>query len=469
MALDSSNSIDRSSQAELAAAIRGEVLQPSDAGYDAARAVWNGRFDRRPSLIARCHGTTDVSASVRFARAHGLPISVKGGGHDYAGNTVGEGGLLLDLSPMQGVDVDAVARRAVVEAGATWRHVDEATQAHGLATTGGTVSSVGVAGFTLGGGAGWMTRKHGLAVDNLVAAEMVTADGEVVRASEEENPDLLWALRGGGGNFGVVTRFEYALHEVGPEVFAGQVMYSAEHATELLRFFRDHMRGAPDDLMAYFFFLRVPPIEVFPAEYHGALAVDFVLTWLGPIEEGEAALAPFRALGDPIFDMVGRQPYVTLQQSFDAGMSTKGNRWYSRFHYLDDLTDGAIDTIVAGLEPFPGEFTTVYLADEGGAASRIAPEATAFPHRSSACSVHVFPGWVGREADDGVMSWARRLGDAIARHATGAVYVNMLGDDEKGRVRAAYGDNFARLARVKATWDPDNVFQMNHNIVPESR
>ncbi|KPJ83653.1 MAG: hypothetical protein AMS19_03600 [Gemmatimonas sp. SG8_23] len=466
--MNASDPIDEAARAELASAIDGAVLVPGDAGYDEARTVWNGRFERHPDLVARCASTADVVAAVRFARARRLAISVKGGGHDYAGNTVGEGGLLVDLAPMRDVVVDTAARRALVGAGATWRDVDEATQPHGLAATAGTVSSVGVAGFTLGGGAGWLTRKHGLAVDNLVSAEVVTARGRVVRASEDENPDLLWALRGGGGNLGIVTRFEYDLHEVGPEVFAGQVMYTADRAPELLRFFRDHMRTASDDLMAFFFLLRVPPLDFFPAEHHGALAVDFVLTWLGPVEEGEAALAPFRRLGEPFFDMVGPQPYLTLQQSFDAGMSAKGNRWYTRFHYLDELGDEAIDTIIDGLEPFPGEFTTVYLAEEGGAASRVAPEATAFPHRAGGFSIHVFPGWMAPEADDEIMGWARGLSDAVAPFANGGVYVNMLGDDEGDRVRAAYGGNYERLAQAKAKWDPDNVFRMNHNVVPST-
>jgi FAD/FMN-containing dehydrogenase len=450
----------------LASMITGDVLAVGDDGYDEVRAVWNGRFDRRPALIARCVSSEDVGAAVRFARARDLTISVKGGGHDYAGNTVGEGGLLIDLGLMRDVEVDVAGRCARVGAGATWREVDEATQAHGLATTAGTVSSVGVAGFTLGGGAGWLTRKHGLAVDNLVAAEVVTASGEVVNASPTENADLLWALRGGGGNFGIVTRFEHALHEVGPEVVAGQVMYPVERGGEMLRFFRDRMREAPDDLMAFAFFLRIPPLDFFPEAYHGRIAIDFVLTWLGPLEEGEAALAPFRALGDPIFDMVGPQPYLQLQQSFDAGMSAKGNRWFSRFHFLDELTDDAIDTIVQGLGDMPGDFTTVYLGAEGGAAGRVAADATAYPHRSSEVFLHIFPGWADPSADADVMAWARGLSDAVAPFATGAVYVNMLADDEAARLPAAYGDNYGRMVELKAKWDPDNVFRMNHNVVP---
>ena len=465
--MNSSEALSGPSREALAEVIEGEALAPGHDRYDEVRAVWNGRFDRRPELIACCTSPEDVASAVRFARAHELAMSVKGGGHDYAGNTVAEGGLLIDLGAMSAVHVDPAARRASVEAGATWRHVDEATQAHGLATPAGTVSNVGVAGFTLGGGAGWLTPKHGLAVDNLLAAEVVTAEGDIVRASEEENVDLLWALRGGGGNFGIVTRFEYALHPVGPDVYAGQVMYPVERAGDLLRLFREKMSGAPDDLAAFFFFLRIPPLEFFPEEHHGAIAVDFVLTWLGPVEEGEAAFAPFRGLGDPIFEMVGAQPYIALQQSFDAGMSAKGNRWYSRFHYLDNLSDAAIDAIVDGLDPFPGEFTSVYLAKEGGAVSRVAPEATAFPHRDAEYSIHIFPGWIDPEADQSVMSWARAFSETMATHAKDGVYVNMLAEDEVARVGSAYGVNLERLRSLKTKWDPENVFRMNHNIVPE--
>jgi FAD/FMN-containing dehydrogenase len=448
-------------------AITGEMLTPGDDGYDEARAVWNGRFDRRPALIVRCTSADDVAAAVRLARARSMAISVKGGGHDYAGNTVGDGGLLIDLGRMRDVEVDPERRRARVGAGATWRQVDEATQAHGLATPAGTVSNVGVAGFTLGGGAGWLTRKHGLSVDNLLSAEVVTASGDIVQADATENPDLYWAIRGGGGNFGIVTGFEYALHEVGPDVVAGQVMYPVERGGELLRFFRDQMREAPDELMAFAFFLRVPPLEFFPEEHHGRIAIDFVLGWFGAVEEGEAALAPFRGHGDPIFDMVGPQPYLQLQQSFDAGMSSKGNRWYSRFHFIDDLTDEAIDTIVDGLGEMPGDFTTVYLGAEGGAPGRFDADATAYPHRSSECFLHIFPGWAEPSADDAVMAWARGLGDAVASHAAGGVYVNMLGEDEQSRLPAAYQANWERLRELKAKWDPDNVFRMNHNITPE--
>ena len=454
-------------RARLASEVRGRIIEPDDAEFHAARAVWNARFDRRPAAIVRCMDASDVAATLRYARERDQLVAVRGGGHDYAGNSVCEGGIQIDLSALDTVTVDASARRARVGAGVTWGVFDAATQAHGLATPGGTVSSVGVGGFTLGGGEGWLTRKHGLACDNLVGAEVVTAAGEVVRASHDENPDLFWALRGGGGNFGVVTSFEYELHEVGPEILAGQVLYPFERAPEMMRLYRDHFEDAPDELNCFFFILRIPPIDVFPEAFHGKLAVDFVLAFAGPLDEGQRHMAPFRELGDPILDVVMPQPYVALQQAFDAGMA-KGSRWYSRSHQFEELSDEAIDTLVAHIEPFPGEFTTVYLGAGGGAVGRRSVDATAYPHRSWAHELHAFPGWSDPAQDEAIMAWARRLHDAMTPFASGGVYVNLLGEDEGARVRAAYGPNYDRLARIKAEWDPDNVFRQNHNVVPRS-
>ncbi len=448
------------------AIVDGVVLQPGDAGFDAARAVWNGRFNRKPDLIVRCAGTDDVVASVNFAREERHSLSVKGGGHDYAGNTVGEGGILIDLSPMRGITVDPEGRRAVVEAGATWADVDATTQAHGLVTPGGTVSSVGVAGFTLGGGGGWLTRKFGMAVDNLLAAEVVTADGEVIRASEEKNPDLFWALRGGGGNFGVVTRFEYRLHEFGPRIQAGQVIYPLERAGELLRWYRDYMKEAPDEIGVYPFFIRIPPLPAFPSEIHGKVVVDFVVAYAGPVADGETHLRRFQEHDGAIMDTVAPIPYVSLQQAFDAGMG-KGNRWYSRYLHLREVSDDFIDTLLENLDPFPGAFTAVYLGAQGGAAGRVSPDATAYPHRDIVDALHIFPGWSHPEDDDAIMTWARGLYGKLEPFGEGGVYVNMLGDDEEGRLRAAYGTNYSRLVQLKRKWDPDNLFRMNHNIPPE--
>lgn len=451
--------------ATLRADVRGDVLLPADEGYDAARAVWNGRFESRPDLVVRCRRVEDVQAAVRFARSRDMVLTVKSGGHDYAGRSAAPDGLLVDLGPMSSVAVDADGRVATVGAGATWAAVDRATQAVGLATVGGTVSHVGVAGFVLGGGLGWLSRKHGTASDNLLAAEVVTADGQRVRASSGENPDLFWALRGGGGNFGIVTSFELALHEVGPEITAGQVMYPLARAKELLGFYRDYARQAPDEVMCFPFLLRIPPVEVFPESLHGEVVLDFVVCHAGALEEGEAALAPFRTLGEPLLDAVGPVHYADLQQTFDAGMGS-GFRWYSRAHYFDELTDGAIDALLDHLQPFPGAFTTVYLGMEGGALGRRDANALAYPHRSAAHSLHIFPGWTDPGDDEEVMAWARRLYEATSAHGNGRVYVNMLGEDEEDRVRAAYGANYDRLARIKAAWDPDNLFRRNHNIQP---
>jgi FAD/FMN-containing dehydrogenase len=451
--------------AQLARDIAGEVLLPGVNGYDAAREVWNARFNRNPACIVQCREAGDVAKALRFARAEGLPLSVKGGGHDYAGNTVAEGSLLLDLSPMREVRVDPVNRLATVQAGAAWADVDRATQAHGLATPGGTVSSVGVAGFTLGGGEGWLIRKHGLAVDNLRGADVVTAEGDRVRASANENPDLFWAIRGGGGNFGVVTSFEYALHEVGPELLAGQILYPAARAGELLRFYRDFFSDAPDEVMCYPFLLRVPPLDMVPREFHGALALDFVVAYVGEVSDGLVHLQPFRDHGDPILDVVAPQPYVDLQQAFDAGMG-KGNRWYSRSQSVNELSDDAIETLVKHLAPFPGEFTSVYLSPPGGARGRVAPHATAYPNRSFAHDLHIFPGWIDAGHDEEIMAWADAFHEAMGSHGDGGVYVNLLGDGEAERIPSAYAGNYRRLQELKTKWDPGNLFRGNHNIPP---
>lgn len=449
----------------LSGILDGEVLQKGDAGYDESRAVWNARFDRKPAVIVRCMTTDDVATAVNFAREQDLPISVKGGGHDYAGNTVGDGGILIDLGYMNQVKVDPGARRAVVGAGATWADVDAATQEHGLATPGGTVSSVGVAGFSLGGGGGWLTRKHGMAVDNVLAAEVVTASGDVVRASADQNPDLYWAIRGGGGNFGIVTSLEYQLYEFGPQILAGQVLYPLEQAGDLLRWYRDYMKEAPDEVAVYPFFIRIPPLPVFPSEIHGKVVLDFVVAYAGPVEEGEPHLAPFRERGEPIMDTVAPIPYLAMQQAFDAGMG-KGNRWYSRYLQLSEVTDEFIDTLLSNLDPFPGPFTAVYLGAQGGKPGRVPKDATAFPQRNLADALHIFPGWPDAASDDQIMAWAQGLYEKLAPFAEGGVYVNMLAEDEEDRIRAAYGDNYPRLRQIKKKWDPDNVFRMNHNIRP---
>lgn len=443
------------------------VLAPGTAGYEEARQIWNGRFDRRPGAIARCGDTADVKKVVDAARERHLLVAVRSGGHDYAGNSMCDGGLVIDLSAMTRVTVDADARSVRVEPAARWGDIDHATQAQGLVTVGGTVSTVGVAGFTLGGGSGHLSRKFGLALDNLLSAEVVTAAGEVVRASERENSDLFWGLRGGGGNFGIATSLELRLHELTTDVLAGQIIHPFEAAADILRVYRSFMQGAPDEVQCYAFFLRVPPIPAFPERVHGKIVVDLVVTYAGAVAEAEKVLAPLRAFGEPILDTVAPIPYVTLQQAFDAGMAG-GSRWYSKAHYLRELTDEAIETILTHVADLPGEFTTAYLGGEDGAMARVDRHATAFPHRDAPFSLHIFPGWTSAADDDRIIEWARRFHGAMSGHATGGVYVNLLGGDEPDGPRSAYGANYERLAALKHQYDPGNLFRMNHNVAPSA-
>lgn len=445
--------------------IRGDLFRPGDDGYDDARAVWNGRFDKQPGAVVRCNGTADVIAAVDLARNHDLVVSVKGGGHDYAGNAVRDGALMIDLSPMDAVRVDPDARRARIEPAATWGDVDHETQAFGLATTGATVSTVGVAGYTLGGGTGHLARTHGLAVDNLVAVDVVTATGELVHASETENSDLFWALRGGSGNFGIVTSFEFTLHEVGPELLAGQIVHPLEEADRVLEFYRSFMADAPDEANCYAFIVPIPPLPAFPEDRHGEPAVNLVTAYSGDIDSGEEALQPLREFGEPLLDGVRPQPYTELQQAFDDGVP-KGERWYSKAQYLNGLPDDVIDTLVDYTEDLPGPMTMVYLEPMGGAVERVEPSATAFPHRDADYSVHILPGWSDPERDDDIIGWAKEFHDELAPYSTDGVYVNLLSRDDHHRVRAAYGDNYDRLVEIKNQWDPYNLFSSNQNIDP---
>ncbi len=444
---------------------RGEVLTPDDDGYDAACTIWNARLQQQPAAVVQCTGAADVRAAVDIAQANDLPLSVKGGGHGYAGESVVEGGLMIDLSPMDGVRIDPETKTAQVQAGATWGDFDHEAQAFGLATTGVTVSTVGVAGSTLGGGTGYLARKYGLCLDNLMAVDVVTAEGKRVHASASENSDLFWGLRGGSGNLGVVTSFEFQLHEVGPEVLAGQIVHPIKAAGEGLRVYRDFMADAPDELQAYAFFIHIPAIPAFPEDYHGQTALDFVVAYAGDPAKGEKVLQPLRDFGDPILDGVRPQPYTALQQTFDAGVP-KGHRWYSKAHYLDGLPDAAIDTVVDHVDLLPGPFSMVYVEPMGGAIGRVDASATAFPHRDATYGFHILTGWSDSDKDDAIMDWTRDFHTAMTPHANGGVYVNLLGEDEAERTPAAYGANYDRLAQLKRVWDPENLFHGNHNVEP---
>jgi FAD/FMN-containing dehydrogenase len=366
---------------------------------------------------------------------------------------------------MKDVSVDAETRRVRVGAGARWADVDQATQPHGLALCGGTVSTVGVAGFTLGGGFGHLTRKHGLAIDNLLSAEVVTSTGEIVRASESENADLFWALRGGRGNFGIVTRFEFEAHPVRSEVQAGQIIYPFDDVETVLEAYRDFAFGAPEELTCYAFIIRVPPIPEIPEEHHGKVAIDLVVVHVGDPAEGEELIAPLRSLGTPIFEHVGMQPFLEVQKTFDAGVPV-GLRWYTRAHDFDELSDDALSVVAKHTRDMPGATTMVYFSPGGGALSRVASTATAFSSRRARYSLHILCGWSDECDDAENMRWVRAFHEDMTPHARGSVYVNLLGEDEQQRVPEAYGVNYTRLRRLKASWDPQNLFRRTHVIPP---
>ena len=449
---------------------RGQLIGPGHVDYDIARAVWNGVIDRRPRLIARCLGAADVAAAVRFAREHDLEIAIRGGGHNVAGTAVCDDGIVIDLSAMRAVRVDPAGRRAWVQGGALWGDVDHETQAHGLATTGGIVSHTGVAGLALGGGVGWLMRKHGLTVDNLLAAEVVTAAGKRLRASEDEHPDLFWALRGGGGNFGVVTAFEFRLHPIGPTVLAGPILWDAADAAEVLRFYRDFIREAPDELGTFVRFGTAPPLPVIPAHLHWRPVLMVGACYAGPIEDGERRLGALRAYGTPLLDLVGPAPYVEFQSALDSTV-VHGWEYYWKATHLPELRDNLVDVIVE--HAFSGSSPRTYTAmfHLQGAVSRATEGGTAFGNRQASHAIIMDGVWrPGEDFGDRDTAWARGFFAALGRFRAG-VYVNFLGGDEDpDRVREAYGDSvYRRLVDVKTTYDPDNVFHHNQNIRPRSR
>jgi len=443
--------------------MQGEVLEPADPGFDEARSLWNMRFGRRPDLVARCIASEDVAAAVDFARSNGMQLSVKAGGHSYAAKTVADSGLLIDLSAMKAIEIDLEEDVATIEPGVTCGELDAATQKHGLATTTPTVSSVSVVGAALGGGSGYLGRKYGLTVDNLLSAHVVTADGREIDVGPDREEDLFWALRGGAGNFGVVTSMQLRLHEVGPQVLAGQIIYPFDNAAELFRAYRDFMATAPNEFQCYAFCFRIPPIEVFPKSTHGQPVIDFVVYHEDP--EAVDVVKPLRDLGETILDFVGPAPYVEVQQGFDANLP-KGHRYLSKAHDLDELSDEAIDTMVEYVPKMVGAFTAAYFDPLGGAIAQIDATETPFAGRSADFGFHCLAGWIDAEEDEEVMAWASEFHEAMAAHATGGVYVNLIAEDEDERVPAAYGPNYQRLVELKGRWDPSNLFQGNYNIPP---
>lgn len=436
---------------------RGRLVTDTEADYDELRGVWNAMIDKRPLLIARCTGAADVIAALAFAREQGLRIAVRGGGHSVAGMSTCDDGIVIDLSPMKGIRVDATSQTVRAEPGLRWAEFDRETQAFGLATTGGTVGDTGIAGLTLGGGFGWLAGKHGMTIDNLLSADIVTADGRLHRASAGENPDLFWAIRGGSGNFGVATSFEYQLHPVGPVITGGGVFHALEDAREVLRFYRDFIATTPDELTCYAGFLPTPEGRV----------VAVAAAHCGSREDGERAIERLKSFGSPVHNVLGAIPYVGQQSLLERVMPT-GVHNYWKADYVRGLSDEVIDAAVESYLRAPSQRSLMLFIPVNGAAGRVAPDATAFPHRDpELVAVGVYALWDDPAATDENVAWTREAWEAIQPYASGGVYVNDLSEDEgDDRVRLAYGGNYDRLARIKGTYDPDNVFSLNPNVRP---
>ena len=441
---------------EFAARLKGDLLQPNSAGYDDARRVWNGMIDRRAGLIARCVNASDVRTSVEFARTHKLLVAVRGGDHHAAGTAVCDGGLMIDLSPMRAITVDATGRTARVEPGVRWAALDAATQAHGLATPGGTVSDTGVAGLTLGGGIGWLSGRYGLTCDNLLAADVVTADGRLLHASPTEHAELFWAIRGGGGNFGVVTAFEFRLHPVGPTVVAGMVLHPLDRAREVIRFYRDFVTSAPDDVNAVCALLTAPD---------GLKVVAIAGCHCGDLAAGDRAMQPLKAFGPPILDQIGPVPYVQFQTALD-GAFPRGRRYYWKSALVPEIPDSLADRAVEQFAAAPSPHTFFLFQKLGNAANRVAPDATAFAHRGARWDALVLSGWEDPAEDVSQIAWSREVWESWRPFSVG-VYSNAVGSDaDREEVKAAYGARYERLAVVKAMYDPANLFRVNANIRP---
>jgi FAD/FMN-containing dehydrogenase len=453
---------------ELRDAVRGHIVTPADDGYADASRIWNAEHDgHRPAVLVRCSGAADVIAAVGFARSTDLTIAVRAGGHSVAGFSTVDHGIVIDLSPMNGVRVDLAARRASVGGGALWADVDHHTQAHGLATTGGLVSTTGVAGFTLGGGIGWTMRKFGLACDNLIGADIVTADGQLVRATEHENADLLWGLRGGGGNFGIVTQFEFDLHRLGPIIYAGPIFYPPEAARDLLLAFRDWAPDAPDDISAVVNLTTAPPLPVIPKDWHGKKVAAFLAASTGPVGEGAALVRAIRDVAEPIADVMGPMPYEALQTLLDP-LWPKGIRAYFKATNLSRLDNDLVDRLGEMHLTAPGPQCEIHVHQMGGAIGRVADGATAFGERSMPFVLNAVTGWYDPGDGAAHTQWARAVIEAASDASSGRAYVNFLGDP--GSAQAAYGEEtYARLVSLKNDYDPTNVFRLNQNIEPSVR
>lgn len=459
---------DDTAYARLRTRFRGALLRPGEEGYDTARRVWNGAIDRKPALIARCVGADDVQAAVRFAREQDLLISVKGGGHAVAGHAVCDDGLMIDLSLMKTALVDPASRTVRAAAGLLWSELDRATQPHGLATTGGVISHTGVAGLTLGGGLGHIMRKHGLTVDNLLAADVVTADGDLVHADADTEPELFWGLRGGGGNFGIATSFTFQLHPVGPIIYGGPLFWPVDHAPTVLGALDEFAPGAPDELGITVGVMPAPPAPFLPPTVWGTPVAALILAWSGDVTEGAKAVAPLRGIAPPLADAVAPMPYLALQGMLDGG-APHARHYYWKSHWFEEMSPGLIDAIVAGADAAKAPFWQINGWAVGGAASRVDPDATAVGHRGPGYDINVTAAWPpGHPGVDDHVAWVRDTWERMKPYSKG-VYANFISDEGASGVEAAYGARLGRLTALKDRFDPDNVFRLNANIPPSAK
>jgi FAD/FMN-containing dehydrogenase len=445
--------------------VKGQVVLPDDPSYDEVREIWNATIDRRPAVIVKCANADDVSHAIAFARENKLEISIRGGGHNIAGNAVCDNGVTIDLSTMKNVRVEAQKRRAYVEPGATLGDFDRATQVHGLATPVGINSTTGVAGLTLGGGFGWLTRKYGLTIDNLVSAKMITADGNMIRTSENENAELFWAIRGGGVNFGVVTEFEFELHPVGSEILAGLIVFPFSQARQVLTKYREFAESAPEELNVWVALRKAPPLPFLPVDVHGKEVIILPVFYIGDIAEGEKLIEPLRSFGDAYGEHIGTQPYVEWQQAFDP-LLARGARNYWKSHNFTELRDGVLDALVEFAGKLPSPQCEIFIGFIAGASNRVSADAMAYYHRDAKFVLNVHGRWDDVAHDQICIRWTREFFQASAPYASAGAYVNFMTEEEGDRVVAAYGSNYERLVQIKKQYDPENIFHLNQNIKP---
>ena len=457
--------LDNAHIEQLRSKINGRIILPDDPSYDEVRSIWNAMIDRRPAVIVECADAGDVPHALAFARENGLEISMRGAGHNIAGNSLSNGGLVIDFSTMNKVRVDTEKQRAFVEPGVTLGDFDKAVHAHGLATPVGINSTTGIAGLTLGGGFGWLTRKYGLTIDNLISADVITADGTAVKASENENADLFWAIRGGGGNFGIVTQFEFSLYPVGPEILAGLIVFPLAQAKQVLSQYREFVKSAPEELNIWVVLRHAPPLPFLPEEVHGTVVLILAVFYAGDIKEGEKIVQPMQSFGDPVGVHLGAQPYVDWQQAFDP-LLTPGARNYWKTHNFTSLSDDALEKMIEYAGNMPSPQCEIFIALIDGAPNRVAADAMAYGNRDAKFVLNVHGRWDSAADDETCISWAREFFNASAPYASGGAYVNFMTDEEGDRVAAAYGSNYDRLVRIKNKYDPENLFHLNQNIKP---